>query len=136
MIAEAPQPLSWHGPTPSALPEIQRTGLICPRAVELRRGEAKELAATTLIHDLEAEAEGERARRNGPLKGWRLFAVADSHAAGEVMDLAIESGAKAAVNVTKTVIFVIADDAPADDPRIRAAHEHDVEVVSVHNFLT
>lgn len=37
-INAAPQPLFWMGPQPTALPPLQRTGIIAPRAEGLRKG--------------------------------------------------------------------------------------------------
>ena len=96
---------------------------------ELQRA-AKELAATHLISDLEAAAAATRARTNGPLKGWRILPVGESPHLSEVVDYAVEHGAKIAVNLTKTVRLVIADGAAADDPRIAKAHAAGVDVLS------
>lgn len=96
---------------------------------ELQRA-AKELAASHLITDLEEAAAANRARGNGPLKGWRILPVGDSAALTQVVDLAVEYGAKVAVNVTKTVRLVISDDVAADDPRISRARTAGVEVLS------
>lgn len=96
---------------------------------ELQRA-AKELAASHLISDLEAAAAAARARNNGALKGWRILPVGESTQVTEVVDYAVEHGAKVAVNVTKTVRFVISDGASENDPRLAKARSTGVEVVS------
>lgn len=95
---------------------------------ELRRA-AKELASSHLISDLEEAAAADRARRNGPLKGWRLLPVGDSAATGEVIDFAVGQGAAVAVNVTKTVNLVISDGTD-DDPRVAKARSAGIDVVA------
>ena len=95
---------------------------------ELQRA-AKELAASHLISDLEAAAAANRAKSNGPLKGWRILPVGDSASITEVVDFAVEHGAKVAVNVTKTVRLVISDGAAEDDPRIAKARTAGIEVL-------
>lgn len=224
LIGEAPQPLSWLGPPPTALPRLPRAGLIAPRAVALRKGTegwlatltarlpymayspqprpdglrdyrallahalsdgrivgeeasqlavlaaragltqttarqvheeflaeararaeadgmvtsaelrelqraAKELAASHLISDLEGAAAANRARSNGPLKGWRIMPVGESAAVTDVVDFAVEHGAKAAVNLTKTVRLVVSDGAAENDPRIARALAAGIDVV-------
>lgn len=96
---------------------------------ELQRA-AKELAASHLISDLEEAAAANRARANGPLKGWRIMPVGDSAAVTDVVDFAVEHGAKAAVNLTKTVRLVISDGASENDPRIAKALAAGIDVVS------
>lgn len=96
---------------------------------ELTRA-AKELSARHLISDLEEAAAADRARRNGPLKGWRVLPVGDSAGVREAMDLAVAHGATAAVNVTKTVRLVVADEPADDDPRIVKARDGGIDVVS------
>jgi DNA polymerase-3 subunit epsilon len=96
---------------------------------ELQRA-AKELAASHLISDLEAAAAANRAKQNGPLKGWRILPVGDSPAVTEVVDFAVEQGAKVAVNITRTVRMVIAERAAEDDPRVVKARGAGIEVVT------
>ncbi|PWU51824.1 DNA polymerase III subunit epsilon [Micromonospora sp. S4605] len=96
---------------------------------ELQRA-AKELAASHLISDLEEAASANRARSNGPLKSWRIMPIGDSAAVTEVVDFAVEHGAKVAVNLTKTVRLVICDRAAENDPRIAKALAAGVDVVS------
>lgn len=96
---------------------------------ELQRA-AKELAASHLISDLEEAAAANRAKSNGPLKGWRILPVGDSIEINEVVDFATEHGAKIAVNFTKTVRLVINDGAAADDPRITKACAAGADVLS------
>lgn len=100
---------------------------------ELQRA-AKELAATHLIDDLERAATADRARRNGPLKGWRLLPVGDTPGVVEVMDFATAHGATAAVNVTKTVRLVVADSG-TDDPRLRKAEAAGIPVLPPEQAL-
>lgn len=95
---------------------------------ELQRA-AKELAASHLISDLEEAASANRAKANGPLKGWRILPVGDSPNLTEVVDFAVDHGAKVAVNVTKTVRLVITDGAPEADPRIRKAFNAGIDVL-------
>jgi DNA polymerase-3 subunit epsilon len=95
---------------------------------ELQRA-AKELAASHLITDLEAAAAANRARSSGPLKSWRIMKVGDSAGLAEVVDFAVEHGAKIAANVTKTVRLVISDGAAENDPRIARAHAAGIQVV-------
>ncbi|MER7165305.1 3'-5' exonuclease [Micromonospora sp. NPDC000207] len=102
--------------TPVELRELQRAG--------------KELAASHLISDLEEAAAANRAKGNGPLKGWRLLPVGDSPALTELLDYAVEHGAKVAVNLTKTVRLVVNDDVPETDPRIAKALALAVDVRS------
>lgn len=94
---------------------------------ELQRA-AKELSATHLIGDLEATAATARARRSGALKGMRVLAVGESGAVGGVVDFAVENGAAAAVNPTKTVRLVVAEAFDDADPRIVKARELDIEI--------
>jgi DNA polymerase-3 subunit epsilon len=96
---------------------------------ELQRA-ARELAASHLISDLEEAAAANRARSNGPLKGWRILPVGESPSLSELVDFAVEHGAKVAVNVTKTVRMVVSDGATEDDPRIRKARADGIDVVS------
>ncbi|TDC61560.1 3'-5' exonuclease [Micromonospora sp. KC207] len=96
---------------------------------ELQRA-AKELAASHLIGDLEEAAAANRARGNGPLKGWRILPVGDSADVTEVVDYAVERGAKVAVNVTKTVRLVISGGAGQDDPRIAKATAAGIDIMS------
>ncbi|WP_434740284.1 3'-5' exonuclease [Micromonospora sp. SH-82] len=102
--------------TSTELRELQRAG--------------RELAASHLISDLEEAAAANRAKGNGPLKGWRLLPVGDSPALTEVLDYAVEHGAKVAVNLTKTVRLVVNDDLPETDPRIAKALAAGVDVRS------
>ncbi|HEX5541633.1 MAG TPA: 3'-5' exonuclease [Micromonospora sp.] len=95
---------------------------------ELQRA-AKELAASHLISDLEEAAAANRARSNGPLKSWRILPIGDSASIAQVVDFAVEQGAKVAVNLTKTVRLVIADGAAENDPRIAKAGTEGVGVL-------
>lgn len=47
LIAAAPQPLYWTGPSPVPLPALPRTGFIAPRATGLRKGNEGWLATLT-----------------------------------------------------------------------------------------
>ncbi|SFT97427.1 DNA polymerase-3 subunit epsilon [Actinopolyspora lacussalsi subsp. righensis] len=96
---------------------------------ELTRA-GKELAASHLISDLEEAAAADKARRNGPLKGWRILPVGESERISAVMDMAASQGAAVAVNPTKTVRMVIADEVSGDDSRLAKAREQDIEVLS------
>lgn len=107
-------------------------GIVTPVELKELQRAAKELAASHLISDLEEIARADRAKKNGPLKGWRLLPVGD--ASGEVMDFAVTNGATAAVNVTKTVRLVIAADA-ADDPRVMKALAEGIRVVTPEQAL-
>lgn len=224
LVGQPPRPLYWKGTAPVALPALQRTGYITPRAAGLRKGTegwlatltarlpytarppaprsegvrdyramlghalgdgkviseeatqlatlatragltqltarqlheqfpteargraeedgtvtsyelkelqraAKELASSHLISDLEAAAAADRAKRNGPLKGWRILPVDDSAGTSELIDFAVGHGATVAVNVTKTVNLVVNDSAGDDDPRIAKARKADIDVV-------
>lgn len=102
---------------------------------ELQRA-AKALAASHLIQDLEEAAAADRARKNGPLRGWRLLPVGSGKSVTDVMDFAVIHGATAAVNVTKTVRLVIADGAGDDDPRIAKARAAGIDVVSPEQAQT
>ncbi|MFV2086815.1 PolC-type DNA polymerase III [Micromonospora sp. LOL_021] len=102
--------------TPAELRELQRAG--------------RELASSHLISDLEEAAAANRARANGPLKGWRILPVGDSPAVTEVIDYAVEHGAKAAVSFTKTVRLVVCDDPLADDPRLAKPAASGVDVLA------
>ncbi|MET7373440.1 3'-5' exonuclease [Micromonospora arida] len=95
---------------------------------ELQRA-ARELAASHLIVDLEEAAAANRARGNGPLRGWRIMPIGDAAAVMDVLDYAVEHGAKVAVNVTKTVRFVVSDGAAQDDPRVVKATTAGVDIL-------
>lgn len=95
---------------------------------ELRRA-AKELAATHLIGDLEEAAAADRAQRNGSLKGWRVLPIGDSGAITDLVDFAVSNSASVAVNVTKTVRLVVADDPDGKDPRLAKARAAGIAVV-------
>lgn len=82
-----------------------------------------------MISDLEAAAAADRAKRNGPLKGWRILPVDDSASTSELVDFAVGHGATVAVNVTKTVNLVVNDSASEDDPRIAKARKANIDVV-------
>lgn len=101
---------------------------------ELTRA-AKELAAGHLISDLEHAAAADRARKNGPLKGWRVLPIGESASIGDVMELAVGHGATAAANVTKTVRLVVADEVTEDDPRIVKARDNGIGVVTPDKAL-
>lgn len=88
---------------------------------ELERA-AKELRAGHAVRDLLYAAEQERARRNGPLKGWRIVPVGESEAMSAVMDYAVSHGATVGVNVTKTVRLVIAEEG-MDGPKAERARQ-------------
>lgn len=95
---------------------------------ELQRA-ARELASSHLISDLGEAAAADRARRNGPLKGWRLLPVGDAPGVVDVMDFAVSHGATVAVNVTKTVRLVVAADGSEDDPRVGKATAAGIRVL-------
>ncbi|KWX01833.1 Exonuclease [Carbonactinospora thermoautotrophica] len=86
---------------------------------ELQRA-AKNLAAGHLIRDLEEAAAADRARKNGPLKGWRILPVGDDPSVIQLMDWAVGLGATAAVNVTKTVRMAVRANG-VEDPRLAKA---------------
>lgn len=96
---------------------------------ELQRA-ARELASSHLISDLEEAAAADRARRNGPLKGWRLLPVGGSSSTSELIDFAVGHGATVAVNVSKTVNLLITDGNSDDDPRIVKARTANIDIVS------
>ena len=96
---------------------------------ELQRA-AKELAASHLISDLEEAAAANRAKNNGPLKGWRIMPVGDSPAVTDVTEYAVEHGAKVAMNLTKTVRLVITENASVEDPRLVKAQTAGVDILS------
>ncbi|KUP98373.1 exonuclease domain-containing protein [Thermobifida cellulosilytica] len=95
---------------------------------ELQRA-AKNLAVGHLISDLEEAAAAERARRSGPLKGWRLLPVGEGEQLAEVMDYAVDHGAAVAVNVTKTVRLVIAAEG-VETPKTAQARQRGVPVLT------
>ncbi len=88
---------------------------------ELERA-AKDLGAGHAIQDLLYAAEQERARRNGPLKGWRIVPVGESGALSAVVDYAVSHGATVGANVTKTVRLVVAEEGTAD-PKVERARQ-------------
>jgi DNA polymerase-3 subunit epsilon len=90
---------------------------------------ARALGTGHVIQDLLYVSEQERARRNGPLKGWRIVPVGKSGPVAAVVDFAVGKGAVVGVNVTKTVRLVIAE-AGADDPKVERAREAGHEVVT------
>lgn len=96
---------------------------------ELQRA-AKELAASHLISDLEEAAAANRARNTGPLKGWRILPVGESGRITEVIDYAVEHGARVAVNLTKTVRLVVADGVAEGHPQLAKAHAAGVDVLA------
>lgn len=102
--------------TSTELKELQRAG--------------RELAASHLISDLEEAAAADRAKRNGPLRGWRLLPVGDSPKVTELIDFAVGHGAAVAANVTKTVRLVVVDGAVDDDPRLAKARAAGIDVVA------
>ncbi|HJE57485.1 MAG TPA: 3'-5' exonuclease [Nocardiopsis listeri] len=91
-------------------------------SVELRELEraAHNLGTGHAIKDLLYVAEQERARKKGPLKGWRVVPIGESPAMSAVMDYAVAQGATAGVNVTKTTRLVIAE-AGETDPKVERA---------------
>lgn len=95
---------------------------------ELERA-ARELVASHVISDLVEAAAADRARANGPLKGWRILPVGDSAAVTHVVDYAVGHGARVAVNPTKTVRLVIDGGAAPGDPRIAKAQQLGIDVV-------
>ncbi|GAA3119022.1 hypothetical protein GCM10010466_07380 [Planomonospora alba] len=101
---------------------------------ELQRA-ARELASSHLISDLEEASAADRARRNGPLKGWRLLPVGDASGVVDVMDFAVSHGATVAVNVTKTVRLVVATDDAEDDPRLGKAAAAGIRVLPPEEAL-
>ncbi|KXK60346.1 hypothetical protein AWW66_19425 [Micromonospora rosaria] len=102
---------------------------------ELQRA-AKELGTTYLIRDLEEAAAANRARREAPLRGWRVLPVGDSAEVTEAVDLAVEHGATVAVKLTRTVRLVIVDEGAAADPRIARATDLGVPVLTVAQART
>ncbi|WP_083973957.1 3'-5' exonuclease [Herbidospora daliensis] len=110
--------------------QAEADGVVSAAEVKELQKAAKELAATHLIGDLEQAAAADRARKNGPLKGWRILPVADTSAVIEVMDLATANGAAVAVNVTKTVRLVLTDDVDNADPRLVKARAAGIPVVT------
>jgi DNA polymerase-3 subunit epsilon len=101
-------------------------------AVELRELQraARELATSHLIRDLEEAAAAQRARREAPLRGWRILPVGDSPQLTEAVDAAVEQGARVAVKLTRTVRLVVTD-RPETDPRLARARELEVPVLDV-----
>ncbi|AAZ54752.1 exonuclease [Thermobifida fusca YX] len=95
---------------------------------ELQRA-AKNLAVSHLISDLEEAAAAEKARRNGPLKGWRILPVGEGKELTDVMDYAVDHGAKVAANVTKTVRLVIAPDG-VETTKTAQARERGVPILT------
>lgn len=88
---------------------------------------ADQLGARHLVGDLLEVAEKEKARRNGPLKGWRIVPAGESAAVRAVVDSAAERGATVGVNVTKTVRLVVAD--PSEEhPKAAKAREAGIRV--------
>lgn len=83
---------------------------------------AKNLGVGHVIKDLLYVADREKARKNGPLKGWRIVPVGEDGSVSAVVDFAVSHGATVGVNVTKTVRLVIAEPG-ADDAKTRKAHE-------------
>ncbi|WP_017582286.1 3'-5' exonuclease [Nocardiopsis valliformis] len=100
-------------------------------STELRELEkaARNLGAGHAIKDLLYVAEQEKARKNGPLKGWRIVPVGDSPAISAVMDHAVSQGATAGVKITKTVRLVIAEPGTSD-PKIDRAQQEGHRVVT------
>ncbi|WP_017571622.1 exonuclease domain-containing protein [Nocardiopsis halotolerans] len=100
-------------------------------STELRELEkaARNLGAGHVIQDLLYVADQEKARRNGPLRGWRVVPVGESGPVSAVVDFAVSHGATVGVNVTKTVRLVIAEPA-ADDVKVHRAREADIRVVT------
>ena len=109
-------------------------GVVTPAELRELQRAARELAATYLIHDLTAAAAADRARRNGPLKGWRILPIGDTAELAEVVDFATGHGATVAVNVTKTVRLVVAAD-DAGDPRIERALNAGIKVLNPADAL-
>ncbi|MER7165291.1 3'-5' exonuclease [Micromonospora sp. NPDC000207] len=101
---------------------------------ELQRA-AKELGATYLIRDLEEAAAASRARREAPLRGWRVLPVGDSPGVTAAVDLAVEHGATVAVKLTKTVRLVVTD-VDAADPRLARAGTLGVPVLTAAQATT
>lgn len=95
---------------------------------ELERA-AKNLGAGHVIQDLLYVSDQEKARKNGPLKGWRIVPVGEDGSVNAVVDFAVSHGATVGVNVTKTVRLVIAEPG-TDDAKIRKAHEARIRVVT------
>ncbi|WP_285731988.1 3'-5' exonuclease [Nocardiopsis sp. ATB16-24] len=95
---------------------------------ELERA-AKNLGAGHVIQDLLYVSEQEKARKNGPLKGWRIVPIGEGASVNAVIDHAVANGATAGVNVTKTVRLVIAEPG-TDNPKIRKAQESGIRVAA------
>ncbi|GII97090.1 exonuclease domain-containing protein [Sinosporangium siamense] len=115
--------------------EAESDGVVTAAELKELQRAARELAATHLIGDLEQAAAADRARSNGPLKGWRLLPVGDSRGVMEVMDFGSAHGASVAVNVTKTVRLVVTDGAATDDPRVQKAEAAGIRVLSAGEAL-
>ncbi|MFI6575788.1 exonuclease domain-containing protein [Nocardiopsis sp. NPDC050513] len=100
-------------------------------SAELRELEkaARNLGAGHLVQDLLQVSEQEKARRNGPLKGWRIVPVGESGPLEEVVEFAVGKGAVVGVNVTKTVRLVIAEDG-STDPKVARARAAGHQVVT------
>ncbi|MFD6095534.1 exonuclease domain-containing protein [Nocardiopsis flavescens] len=95
---------------------------------ELERA-ARNLGVGHVIQDLLYVTEQEKARRNGPLKGWRVVPVGESAPVNAVVDHAASNGAVVGVNITKTVRLVIAEPG-TDDPKIHRARAAGIGVVT------
>ncbi|MCP3013122.1 3'-5' exonuclease [Nocardiopsis dassonvillei] len=100
-------------------------------STELRELEkaARNLGAGHVIRDLLYVADQEKARRNGPLKGWRVVPVGEDGSVNAVVDFAVSHGATVGVNVTKTVRLVIVEPG-ADDAKVRKARETGIRVAT------
>jgi DNA polymerase-3 subunit epsilon len=86
---------------------------------ELQRA-ARELDQAPMIADLETHAAADRARRSGPLKGWRVLPIGDDPDVYRAAEVAAGHGATIAVNVTRSLRMVISS-AEVDDPRLAKA---------------
>ena len=95
---------------------------------ELERAAAN-LGVGHVIQDLLYVVEQEKARKNGPLKGWRIIPVGESASVTAVTDHAVSQGAVVGVNVTKTVRLVIAEPG-TDDPKIDRARTAGIRVAA------
>ena len=85
------------------------------------------LAVSHLISDLEEAAAANTPQR--ALKGWRILPVGEGKELTDVMDYAVDHGAKVAANVTKTVRLVIAPDG-VETTKTAQARERGVPILT------
>ncbi|HEY8473596.1 MAG TPA: 3'-5' exonuclease [Natronosporangium sp.] len=109
---------------------VEADGVVSPTELKELERAAKELGAPHLIADLTEAVTAARARRNGPLKGWRILPVGTSAALTEVVDLAVDHGARVAVNPTKTVRLVIDGGGAENDRRLEKARAAGIQIMT------